>query len=116
METYCHLYDPQTSTHYTTGGYISTDSEKPEGYEWLEGYPPEGAIEYQEPTPASNAKALLNALPADLRAKHYTVINNVRNAIENGEWDVIPYLLDSVVAETEEEGEALTEIKTALGV
>lgn len=51
---YYHLFDPATQTHYTNGGYISPNSETPvQGFQWVEGKPPEGAVEYIDPTSAT---------------------------------------------------------------
>lgn len=51
MATYYHLYDPATDTHYTKGGFIDPlTHEKPNGTEWVEGKPPESAIDYIDQT------------------------------------------------------------------
>jgi hypothetical protein len=62
MTIWRHLYDPNTDTHYTNGGYIPDDVSTPvEGWQWRQGYAPEGSQPYEVISYADQLMGLLKA-------------------------------------------------------
>lgn len=64
---------------------------------------------------AAKANELLKELPSETRAYHYGVISEIRAAIDDNDYEVIPHLLGKVTPRNSEEAQALQEIGEALG-
>lgn len=61
--TWYHLYDPATETHYINGGFIDPESQVPEdGFQWVEGQAPEGAVPYYRLTLRERLQPILAAV------------------------------------------------------
>jgi len=60
MTIWRHLYDPSTDTHYTNGGFISEDAPTPvDGWQWVEGYAPNGSPVYEKRDLSARLEAIL---------------------------------------------------------
>lgn len=115
MNIWRHLYDPSTDTHYTNGGYLDESAATPvDGWQWLEGYAPEGSAAYEPESKQDIAKRLVNDLPALMRAKYYSHVVLIRDAINNDDWEVVPHLLGAITTETQEEADAFAQIQQVL--
>lgn len=62
MAVYRYIRNIQNPEVYLSSGYIDEDHPVPEGFEIVEGYPPEGAIKYKEPDPVEVISEAFQAL------------------------------------------------------
>lgn len=128
MTIWRHLYDPNTDTHYTNGGYIPEDAATPvDGWQWRQGYAPDGSGIYEEATPGSistNIKDMVSKLDEGLVFKYagqiaaigiYLNENNLTGAMK-----LLLLLLSNIDAagdtETKEAAQPIVDYLTQLGV
>lgn len=73
-------------------GEVQADTE---GFEWVEGEPPEGAQPYVEKGRADVLKEIFAALPASTRALFGPLKAAVRDAVEDDDWEVVKLIIET---------------------
>jgi hypothetical protein len=114
MSKIVHLYDPENGISYANKGCFSADHPAPEGFEWRPGQPPKDAPFHKEESDQIKARKVLDALPAQVRAKYRPQLTFIKGAIDDGQWDEVPYLLNEIKPESPEEISAFELIKSNL--
>lgn len=98
-----HLYDPETNTHYANS-FASDASPKSavpvEGWQWVQGYPAEGAALYSPPDKVHDAKNqlmdLFYSLPASVQAQYWNVKTTMDDAMNSGREDVVLLIVQGI--------------------
>ena len=98
-------------TQYSDAADYPTMPPVRDGFEWVEGTPPENAIPYRVPTLAQQLDALFSAQPTAVKAQFYTLKAAIKLALE-----VVPPDLETakLMIENTEVPEELEAIKDGL--
>lgn len=71
------------STKYLGGGFYTNPPTAPAGYEWVEGYPPEGAVPIIQPDLMQALNRVFSSLSADVQADLSPLAAAVKMHLEN---------------------------------
>lgn len=103
------------SVYYATATY-KQQPDAPDGFEWVEGRPPNNIQLYGALTQVQQAQAALAALSPEERAVFSSVVAQVLILDQYGDTDARNVVINNVQTSTEQQADVLAEIKRIYGI